>query len=81
MSAIRVSSTDRKPRPESLARWGHAKDKCVVALRANWSIGAIARAYELPPHMVKFFRDEAGIPAVKSGSSGRPTPNVGDVLV
>ncbi len=81
MSATPVRSSIRTPQAVSLQKWGHMKDKCVVALRAGWSTGAIARAYEVPPHMVKHFREEEGIPAAKAGGRGRPTPNVGDVLV
>lgn len=79
MRTPRSKSSEYKATAASLAKWGGAREKAVVALRAGWSIGAIARAYELPPHIVKYFRDDAGIPVVKAGGT-RPTPNVGDLL-
>ena len=63
----------------SLAKWAHKKDMSLKALRAGWSVGAVARAYETPPRVITHWRKEAGItPAVQSRC--RPTPAVGEVL-
>lgn len=75
-----VRFTTRPPSAESLAKWEHLRAKSVTALRAGYSVGAIVRAYEVPEHMVRHWREEAGIAPAKAGGKGRSTPAVGEVL-
>lgn len=67
--------------PESLAKWEHLRAKSIKALRVGYSTGAISRAYEVPPRIVRQWRNDAKIPAKISGGKCRPTPVVGQELV
>ena len=62
----------------SIAKWEHAREKSIKALRAGWSVGAVVRAYELPERMVRYWREQAKIGSVIGKC--RPTPEVGEVL-
>lgn len=73
-------SDSKKVAKETLAKWEHLREKSVLALTASWSTGAISRAYEVPPRVVRQWRINAGIKAAPTGGKGRPCPNVGDVL-
>lgn len=77
-SDFRIRKTLKAPAPVTMAKWEHLRAKSVKALRANWSVGAIARAYEVPPHVVRQWRDDAGI-APHTGPTRR-TPAVGEEL-
>ena len=70
--------TTKTPAPATMKKWDHLREKSVKALRADWSTGAIARAYEVPPHVVRQWRDDAGI-APHTGPTRR-IPAVGEEL-
>lgn len=60
------------------AKWAHKRADCIAALRAGYSAGAVARAYETPETAIRNWQKEEGIPAYKG--KPRPMPDVGTVL-
>lgn len=69
MSTTRCKSNKYKATAASLAKWGGARKKAVVALRAGWSIGAIARAYTKTMATFKITRIDIG-PCLLAGHTG-----------
>lgn len=71
---LQIDQTAPKPNP----KWLPDKPRCLVAMRAGYSPGAIERAYGVPAHITMAWRKEAGIPR---STTPRPTPEVGQELV
>ena len=59
-------------------KYGHKRDQTVKALRADWSVGAIVRAYEIPEHVVRTWQQQEKIPPYRG--IRKATPDVGAVL-
>jgi transposase-like protein len=76
------STTARKStatlRLKHQARWAHKRADAVKALRAGYSIGAVARALDVPETSVKHWRVEEAIPP--HTGKPRPIPEVGAKL-
>ena len=65
----------------NLAKYEADRPRCLVALRAGWSIGSINRQYRIPVPVLAAFRDQAGIPPKRVGGGDRkPMPEEGQVL-
>jgi len=58
------------------ARWAHKREECVKALRAGYSVGAIARAREVPETAVRHWQKQAGIPAYTGKPRPMPSPAI-----
>lgn len=80
MKQPRVRNSDYNPSAAMLEKHAAKKKQAIDAMRRGYSAGAVARNMELSYHLTNYWRMEAGIKPL-NGGKGRPTPEVGTVLV